>query len=204
MAAYIFLRWVLIVIYSSQIRHFHEIMQLPTLRNSNFCSYSHSLPCVRKTHDGQILHCVCVLNAVQSRYGEPEFMVLHLASCTRMYTRTHGSRQHCEKTIKTGIFLRWELHYFTKMTDLTTKTHRRKMYAAMECESVDIGSLLQVTSELWSFENFLPQKRASIVRTLYLCTEKESYIGLVKNQSCDKQQKRMYHGCRARGEHEWC
>ena len=36
MAAYIFLRWVLVVIYSSQIRHFREIMQLPTLQNSCF------------------------------------------------------------------------------------------------------------------------------------------------------------------------
>ena len=104
MAAYIFLRWVLIVIYSSQIRHFHEIMQLPTLRNSHFCSYSHSLPCVRKTHDAQILRCVCVLTLCSQDTVTKNSCVLHHASCTRMYTRTHGNRQHCEKTIKTGIF----------------------------------------------------------------------------------------------------
>ena len=54
---------------------------------------------------------------------------------------------------------------------MRTKTHRRKMYAAMECESVEISGLLQVRF-------FPPQKRALIVRTLYLCTEEESYIGL--------------------------
>ena len=53
------------------------------------------------------------------------------------------------------------------------------MYAAMECESVEISGLLQVRFELWSFEIFPPQKRALIVRTLYLCTEEESYIGLM-------------------------
>ena len=36
MAAYIFLRWVLVPICSSQICHFREIMQLPTLKNSCF------------------------------------------------------------------------------------------------------------------------------------------------------------------------
>ena len=103
-AAYVFLRWVLIVSYSSQICHFHEIMQLPTLRNSRFCSYSHSLPCVRKTQDAQILRCVCVLTLCRQDTVTNNSCVLHLASCTRMYTRTHSSRQHCEKTIKTGIF----------------------------------------------------------------------------------------------------
>ena len=58
---------------------------------------------------------------------------------------------------------------------MRTKTHRRKMYAAMECESVEISGLLQVRFELWSFENFPPQKQALIVKTLYLCTEEESY-----------------------------
>ena len=37
------------------------------------------------------------VNAVcESRYSDQEFM--RLASCTRVYTRTHGNRQHCEKT----------------------------------------------------------------------------------------------------------
>ena len=35
-------------------------------------------------------------------------------NCKRVRTATDNT----EKTIKTGIFLRWELHYFTKMTDL--------------------------------------------------------------------------------------
>ena len=64
---------------------------------------------------------------------------------------------------------------------MTTKTHRRKMYAAMECESVEISGSLQVRFELWSFEKFWPQKRALIDRTLYLRTEEESYIGLKEN-----------------------
>ena len=95
MAAYVFLQWVLIVSYSAQIRHFHEIMQLPTFRNSHFCLYSHSLPCVRKTRKSWI---VMRVNAVQSRYGDQEFMrlSLHHAFCTPMYTRTHDNRQHWE------------------------------------------------------------------------------------------------------------
>ena len=64
--------------------------------------------------------------------------------------------------------------------NMRTKTHRRKMYAAMECESVEISGLLQVRIKLWSCEIYPPQKRASIFRTLFLCTEKESYIGLVQ------------------------
>ena len=36
MASYIFLRWVLVVIYSSQIPNFHDIVQLPTLKNFRF------------------------------------------------------------------------------------------------------------------------------------------------------------------------
>ena len=35
---------------------------------------------------------------------------------------------------------------------MTTKTHRRKIYAAMECESVEISAFLQVRFELWSFK----------------------------------------------------
>ena len=66
------------------------------------------------------------------------------------------------------------------MEYMRTKTHRRKMYAAMECESVEISGLLQVRFELRSFENFSPKKRALRVRTLYLCTEEESYIGLAE------------------------
>ena len=61
---------------------------------------------------------------------------------------------------------------------MRTKTHRRKMNVAIECESVEISGLLQVRFELRSFENFPPQKRALVDRTLYLCTEEESYIGL--------------------------
>ena len=67
---------------------------------------------------------------------------------------------------------------------MRTKTHRRKMYAAMECESVEISGLMQVRFELWSFENFPPQKRALIFRTPYLCTEEESYIGLGAASTC--------------------
>ena len=64
---------------------------------------------------------------------------------------------------------------------MRTKTHRRKMYAAMECESVENSGFLQVRFELCSLENFPPQKRALIVRTLDMCTaEEESYIVLQK------------------------
>ena len=31
---------------------------------------------------------------------------------------------------------------------MTTKTHRKKMYAAMECESVEISGFLQIRFEL--------------------------------------------------------
>ena len=44
------------------------------------------------------------------------------------------------------------------------------MYAAMECESVEISGLMKVRFYLWDLENFLPQNK-----TLYLCTEEESY-----------------------------
>ena len=35
-----------------------------------------------------------------------------------VYTRMHGSRQHCERADQNGNFCCWELHYFTKMTYL--------------------------------------------------------------------------------------
>ena len=59
---------------------------------------------------------------------------------------------------------------------MTTKTHRRKMYSAMECESVKISGFLQVRFELRSFENFPPQKWTLIFRTLYLCTAQSGRV----------------------------
>ena len=41
---------------------------------------------------------------------------------------------------------------------MSTKPTTEKMFAAMECESVEISGFLQVRFELWSFENFPPQK----------------------------------------------
>ena len=64
---------------------------------------------------------------------------------------------------------------------LTIKTHRRQIYAAMECESVEISGFLQVRVELWSLWKNSPQKRALIVRTLYLCTEEALKIFCPRN-----------------------
>ena len=66
-----------------------------------------------------------------------------------MWTLTPDSRQHCEKNAQNGnlfvlgaaLFL--ENYEFAKNI-MTTKTHRRKMYAVMECESGETSGLLQV------------------------------------------------------------
>ena len=68
----------------------------PNSKKFPFLFYSHSLPCVHKTHDAQILRCNCVLTLCIQDMGTKNSCVLHLASCTGMYTRTHGDRQHWE------------------------------------------------------------------------------------------------------------
>ena len=54
-----------------------------------------------------------LVNAVQSRYGDQEFLRL-----ARECKRVHTAADNTEKTIEMGIFVHWKLHYFTKIMDL--------------------------------------------------------------------------------------
>ena len=71
---------------------------------------------------------------------------MRLASCVHT--------ADCENTNKNGNYLTLGAAFFhendgfVKNNYMTTKTHRRKIYAAMECESVEIGAFLKVRFEL--------------------------------------------------------
>ena len=94
MAAYIFLWWVLIVIYSSQIYiFFHEIMQLPTLRNSHFvrtltvCSVY-----ARRTMRKSCVVFACYRFAVKIRWQRIHAScILHACECIRVRTATDNT-----------------------------------------------------------------------------------------------------------------
>ena len=165
MAAYIFMRWVLVVIYSSQILYFHEIMRLPTVLI--VFSQCYLLLCVRiyirvqdaicKTHE--FLVTVSWLHSLNTQTQRN--------ICASCVLCTHGrlweSTQKWEFLNVGSCIISWKWHICEEY--MTTKTHRRKIYAAMECESVEITGFLQVRLELWRFENFLSQKWTLISRT---------------------------------------
>ena len=71
----------------SQIRHFHEIMQLPTLRNPIFVRTLTVCWCMQLTQNSMTrIYCVLLrVNAVQSRYGDHRYRIKIIRSAARTY-----------------------------------------------------------------------------------------------------------------------
>ena len=157
MAAYIFLRWV----WLSCILHKTVIfMKAPNVKEFPFVFVlSQSAVCTQDARRANLALCFC---AVKKQWpGIHASCILRLArECKRVRTAADNT---VRKTIEMGIFLRWELHYFTRITDLwriyDDQNPPQENVCRRECESVEISGLLQVRFKLWGFENFPPRNR---------------------------------------------
>ena len=130
MAAYVFLRWVLVLIYSSQIRHFREIMQLPMLKKFPFWWFSHSVVCCRayaytfaytdaRCKTQEFLVTVSWLHSVNTQ-PQRKICALCVLSCV--------NTADCENTNKNLNFLTWPIVFYLssslkELDKLTEKTN---------------------------------------------------------------------------------